>query len=180
MDWVKNPTFIDSKTASNNTTLEFTSGIDSTYYQYMFVFNDISAATDSVTFTMNFSTSGGAPYNLYKTSTFFRAQNDGSSNAFGYQSGNDLDNSTDYQVISADLGNGSDESTAGVLYLWTPSNTTFIKNWTSRFNCHHASDYSNDMFSAGYVNTTGDIDAIDFKMSSGNIDSGVIQMYGIK
>jgi hypothetical protein len=172
------PTFIDSKTASNNTILQFTSGIDSTYYQYMFVFNDISAASDSVTFTMNFSTDGGSNYNLYKTSTFFRAQYNGSSDAVGYQAANDHDNSTDYQVISADLGNGSDESTAGVLYLWTPSNTTFIKNWTSRFNCHHAGDYSNDMFSAGYVNTASDIDAIAFKMSSGNFD-GYIQMYGI-
>ena len=172
------PTFISAQTATNSTNIAFTSGLSATYNKYMFIFTDVNPATDSNTLTMNFSTDGGSNYNLDKTSTFFRAQNDGSSNAFGYQSGNDLDNSNAYQVISADLGNGSDESTAGVLYLWTPSNTTFIKNWTSRFNCHHAGDYSNDMFSAGYVNTTGDIDAIDFKMSSGNFD-GYIQMYGI-
>jgi hypothetical protein len=32
---------------------------------------------------------------------------------------------------------------------------------------------------AGYGNTTSAIDAIQFKMSSGNIDSGVIKMYGL-
>jgi hypothetical protein len=32
---------------------------------------------------------------------------------------------------------------------------------------------------AGYFNTTSPINAIDFKMSSGNIDDGIIRMYGI-
>ena len=34
-------------------------------------------------------------------------------------------------------------------------------------------------FTAGYFNTTSDIDAIQFKMASGNIDAGTIKMYGI-
>jgi hypothetical protein len=33
--------------------------------------------------------------------------------------------------------------------------------------------------SAGYGNTTSAIDAIDFKFSSGNIDSGDILLYGV-
>jgi hypothetical protein len=32
---------------------------------------------------------------------------------------------------------------------------------------------------AGYMNTTSAVDAVQFKMSSGNIDSGVIKLYGI-
>ena len=32
---------------------------------------------------------------------------------------------------------------------------------------------------AGYCNTTSAVNAVDFKMSSGNIDSGVIKMYGL-
>ena len=173
------PTFINAQTASNSANIAFTSGLSATYFKYMFIFTDVNPASDSNTLTMNFSTDGGSNYNLSKTSTFFRAQYNGSSDALGYQTGSDLANSTAYQPISADLGNGSDESTAGVLYLWTPTGTTFVKNWTSRFNCYHASDYSNDMFSAGMSNTTSDIDAIDFKMASGTFD-GYIQMYGIK
>ena len=34
-------------------------------------------------------------------------------------------------------------------------------------------------FMAGYINTTGAIDEISFAMESGNIDAGVIKMYGI-
>ena len=36
-----------------------------------------------------------------------------------------------------------------------------------------------DNYAAGYGNTTSAVNAIDFKMSSGNIDSGVIKMYGL-
>jgi hypothetical protein len=32
---------------------------------------------------------------------------------------------------------------------------------------------------AGYANTTSAIDGIQFSMSSGNIDSGTIKLYGI-
>ena len=35
-------------------------------------------------------------------------------------------------------------------------------------------------FSAGYGNTTSAVDAIQFKMDSGNMDSGKIKLFGIK
>jgi hypothetical protein len=38
---------------------------------------------------------------------------------------------------------------------------------------------SGTFYTAGYGNTTSAINAIDFKMSSGNIDAGTIQMFGI-
>jgi hypothetical protein len=38
---------------------------------------------------------------------------------------------------------------------------------------------SGNTYMAGYGNTTSAINAIDFKMSSGNIDDGTIQMFGI-
>jgi len=35
-------------------------------------------------------------------------------------------------------------------------------------------------FTAGYGNTTSSINAVRFQMSSGNIGSGTIKLYGIK
>ena len=35
------------------------------------------------------------------------------------------------------------------------------------------------MYFAGYCNVTAAIDGVDFKFASGNIDSGVIKMYGL-
>jgi hypothetical protein len=41
------------------------------------------------------------------------------------------------------------------------------------------SDGSANLYMGGYGNTTSAIDAIQFSMSSGNIDSGTIDMYGV-
>ena len=76
------------------------------------------------------------------------------------------------------MGNGADESGAGVMHLFNPASTTYVKHFYSRFNTYRADDESQDSFPAGYFNTTSAIDAVKFTMSSGNFD-GVIQMYGI-
>ena len=45
---------------------------------------------------------------------------------------------------------------------------------------YFASDYSNNYYVGGYGNTTSAVDAVQFTMSSGNIDSGTIKLYGLK
>jgi hypothetical protein len=49
----------------------------------------------------------------------------------------------------------------------------------SRMNCYNDGDISVDIFVAGYFNTTSPINAFQFKYSSGNIDDGTIQMFGV-
>jgi hypothetical protein len=44
----------------------------------------------------------------------------------------------------------------------------------------HNNDYSMDTFVAGYGNTTSAVNAVRFQMSSGNIDDGIIKLYGVK
>ena len=41
-------------------------------------------------------------------------------------------------------------------------------------------ELNSNFFVAGYGNTTSAVNAIQFKMSSGNTDAGTIYMYGIK
>ena len=67
----------------------------------------------------------------------------------------------------------------GELYLFSPSDTTFVKHFIGRFGSTNVSPQNYDNHFAGYGNTTSAVNAIDFKFSSGNIDSGVIKMYGI-
>jgi len=175
------PVLLSTSTASGSSNVAITSNLTSTYKEYMFVFTDVGPATDSQTFQFNLSTDGGSNYNASKTSTFFRAQvkQDGSGSGIAYQTSLDLANGTGYQAISADLGNGADESTGGILHLYDPAGTTYVKHFYARFSCYHSGDYANDMYAAGYANTTSAVNAIDFKMASGNFD-GVIQMYGIE
>ena len=65
------------------------------------------------------------------------------------------------------------------MHLFDPSNTTFVKHFIARTTIYHYSAAARDMFVAGYINTTSAIDEIQFKLSSGNIDSGTFKLYGV-
>jgi hypothetical protein len=173
---------LSTQTASNSASISFTTGINSTYKEYQFWFIDINPATDDANFSFNLSTDGGSNYNVTKTSTFFLAQHSeaDTGTALVYQGGNDLAQSTAYQVFCANngIGNGADESFAGSMTLFNPSSTTYVKHFISNNNFYLDVDYSVNTYLAGYANTTSAINAIDFKMASGNFD-GTILMYGI-
>jgi hypothetical protein len=173
-------TLISTQTASSSSTISFTSGIDSTYDEYVFKFYDIHPATDSVSLTFNGSSDTGSNYNVTKTTTVFRAYHEqsGASSALGYRTGDDLAQSTNFQILNFEINNDNDSSSVGELKLFNPSSTTFVKHFIYTGNCVQ-STYTRNDFVAGYFNTTSVIDAVQFKMSSGNIDSGVIKLYGI-
>ena len=174
-------TLISEQTASSSATIDFTSGIDSTYDSYVFKFINIHPATDNVNFTVNFSTDGGSNYNVTKTSTYFQAYHNETNgvSALNYVSDRDLSQSTSDQQIANGIGSDNDQQTSGYLHLYNPSNTTFVKHFITRFNIANEAQYSVDNYVAGYGNTTSAVNAIQFRMSSGNIDSGVIKLYGI-
>ena len=172
---------ISTQTASSSSTISFTSGIDSTYKEYIFKFYDIHPATDNVDFQVNFSSDSGSNYNVTKTTTFFAAyQNEsGSATALTYADANDLAQSTGFQMLNDGVGNGNDESCVGTLHLFDPSNTTFVKHFMAISHRHYYLDYAIVDYMAGYCNTTSAIDAVQFKFESGNIDSGTIKLYGV-
>src|SRR6056300_802333 len=66
-------THISKATASASASISFTSGIDSTYKEYVFYFVNMHPSTDGVKFLFNFSTDGGSTYNVTKTATNFYA-----------------------------------------------------------------------------------------------------------
>jgi hypothetical protein len=174
-------TFISSQTASNSASLSFTSGLDSTYKAYKFVFSSIHPRTDNTEFLFNMSTDGGANYNVTKTTTLFRAAHSeaGTSGVLSYLSAYSLSQSTVFQPLTFSSGNGADESCSGTLNLFNPSSTTYVKQFFSNVNYYSEDNFTVDVFIAGYGNTTSAVNAIQFKMSSGNMD-GTIALYGIK
>jgi len=158
----------------------FTSSIDGTYDEYMFVCTDIGPATDSADFMFNGSTDGGSNYNVTKTTTVFQAyMTEGGANpTLRYYTGADLAQSTAYQQLTESTGGGADEGCVFILHLFSPSNTTYVKHFYLRASSYAGANFSEDYLVAGYFNTTSAINAIDFKMSTGNMD-GVIQMFGV-
>jgi len=174
-------TLLSTQTASSSSTIDFTSGIDSTYDEYVFKFYDIHGATNSKEITFQGSTNSGSSYGVTITSSALVAYHNeaGNSAVLEYGSNSDLAQSTNFQMISGNAGNGNDESISGELKIFNPSSDTFVKHFIARSNCYNANDYSQDFYVGGYFNTTSAINAFQFKMLSGNIDAGVIKLYGI-
>jgi len=172
---------ISSQTANNSASISFTTGIDSTYKEYQFWFINIHPATDDVQFEFNMSTDAGSNYNVTKTTTYFESYHNEADTAtgLGYQTGKDLAQSTSFQRLFHSTGNGNDENGSGTLTLFNPASTTYVKHFIMS-GMHNASyDYALNDTIAGYGNTTSAVNAVQFKMSSGNIDAGTILMYGI-
>ena len=173
---------LSEQTASASASISFTSGIDSTYPIYKFQFINIHPATDNADITFQGSTNGGSSYGVTITSTVFQSFHfeNGSAADVDYETGRDLAQSTSYQILNSAVGNNSDQSASGELFIFNPSSTTFVKHFISVFETAQAQNYAMNPRVGGYGNTTSAVDAIDFKMSSGNIDSGTIKLYGIK
>ena len=177
---------IKTLTASGSASLSFVDGsndvvLDSTYPIYKFEFINIHPASNEVNFSVNFR-DGGSSYDATKTTTAFAADHyeNGSGGTLFYWGSKDLAQSTSAQPIASAIGNDNDQSCSGSLLLFNPSSTTFVKHFISDANVIHASDLSLRQLSAGYCNVTVAIDGVQFSMSSGNIDSGTIKLYGIK
>jgi hypothetical protein len=173
--------FISRSTASSSSSVSITSGINSTYKEYIFVFNNIHPATDNANLQFNMSIDGGSNYNVTKTSTHFRAfhTESGSSTGLGYRTGDDLAQGTGYQTLVLEGGNDNDANSVGILHLFDPSSTTFVKHFIFTGMTDASGDTARPTYVAGYGNTTSAINAVDFKMHSGNIDSGTIDLYGV-
>jgi hypothetical protein len=174
-------TFISSQTASNSASLSFTSGLTSTYKAYKFVFSSIQPRTDNAFFNFNMSTDSGSNYNVTKTTTSFTAYHNeaGTDTNLVYETGRDLAQSTSFQTIMGGIGNGADEAGSGVLTIFNPSSTTYVKHFIGDLNHYDSTNYSYRTLVAGYGNTTSAINAVRFQMSTGNFD-GTIALYGIK
>jgi len=171
---------LSTQTASSSATIDFTSGIDSTYDSYVFKFMSIHAETSNADFTVNFR-DGGSNFDATKTTTTFTVSHteSGGGDGLTYRGSKDLAQSTSDQPLAQEVSNDNDASTSGYLHLFEPSNTTFVKHFIGVANSYHLGNQSFAIHYSGYNNTTSAIDGVRFKMSSGNIDSGIIKMYGV-
>jgi hypothetical protein len=179
--------FIKKLTASSDGTLSFVDGassvvFDSTYKEYLFTFNNVHPATDAAALTFNGSDDDSShSYDVTKTTTYFYAyQNEaGDSTNLVYDTNQDLAQATGFQNLAASIGSDNDQGLSGSLRIFNPSSTTFVKHFIGETHISSHEDLALHFYIAGYFNTTADITAMQFKMSSGNIDAGDICLYGI-
>ena len=174
-------TFISSQTASNSASISFTTGINSTYKAYKFVFSNVRHRTNVTDAKFQVSIDGGSNYGVAITSSYFTAYHDEGDGYQGltYDTGNDAAQATSFVNIADNMGSDADQSYSGSLILFNPSSTTYVKHFIIRLCSAASNPMPYDALSAGYINTTSAVNAIRFQSESGNID-GTIYLYGIK
>ena len=184
-----NLVFISRSTASSSSTVDITSNINSTYKEYIFFFNNMHPSSASQFAFNGTDDTSSHSFDITKTTTLFMAaqREDGGANQFSYQTGSDLAQGTGYQRLAnytTDTA-ANDSSISGFLHLFDPSNTTFVKHFIANTSNNNGdgsggTQWANNSYTAGYFNTTSAITGLSFKFESGNIDSGTIDMYGVK
>ena len=173
---------LSETTASSDSTISFTSGIDSTYKEYIFKFINCHPSANGPNFNVNFSIDGGSNYNVTKTTWFFHSRHDedGSDGQVVYDTGGDLAQGTGNQYISRGIGNSSaDECLSGEFVIYNPSDTTFIKHFVGVSNSMEVNASAQAAYFGGYCNTTSAVNAVRFAFNTGNIDTGTIKLYGV-
>src|SRR5210317_1478318 len=165
---------LSTATASGDASLSFTSGIDSTYDEYWFVFNNMHPSVNTGGLYVNFSTDGGSNYNETKTTSVINAQHseDNGIALISYETPADLAQSTADQRLCYNVYTGNDECMGGILKLYNPSSTTYVKHFMSTTQNYFASTRSMQFLVSGYCNTTSPVDGVIFRFNTGNIDDG--------
>ena len=155
--------------------------ITNSFKEYIFTFISMHPANDNVFLQFNASADNGSNYNVTKTTTFWRAQNNEAddSNALGYVDGSDNAQQTGYQNLEDGNSSDNDHASSGYLHLFNPSSTTFQKLYYSRMSSTSAGNFNIHSNTGGAFNSTSAINNVRFQFSSGNIDSGTIKLYGV-
>jgi len=175
---------ISEQTASSSSTVDFTSGIDSTYKEYQVHAINVHPEENGRVLSFQTDTGTNTNYNQTVTCSHFttRHHEDASATSLGYDTGSDLAQSTSFvPLTSGSTANNNDDNCCSILHLFDPSSTTFVKHFMVRTqNINSTSDpNSNESYVAGYFNTTTALTRIRYKMSSGDVDSGTFKLYGV-
>ena len=181
---------IKTITASSSSTVSFVHGSSSVVFNNTYPVYCIKgiqihpSSSDELGFNGSIDT--GSNYNVTKTTTHFYAihAENGTQGHIYYNASEDIAQGTGFQNLTSasQIGTGNDDCADGELWIFNPSSTTYVKHFLARFAYmdSRSPQYVYDCFTAGYFNTTSAIDAVQFKMGSGNIDAGTFKLYGIK
>ena len=99
----------------SDATASFTSSIDSTYKEYLFIFTNIHPESNDITFQFQVNASGGSGYNETITSTsFFSYHREDDVSGLSYSTGGAPAQGTSFQNISDSVGNANDEAASSI------------------------------------------------------------------
>ena len=174
---------LSSNTHSNVSAVSFTSGLTSAYKEYIFAIYMLNPATAGANLGFKASVDGGSNYGVATTTTsFYTYHKENSDNpTLGYVGGDDEAQATGLINLSGGMHADADQGCTLIMYLFDPASTVYAKQFTAIWQgaSNDSPPYAVTQYFGGYVNTTSAVNAMQFAMSSGNLDAKV-KLWGVK
>ena len=153
--------------------VDITSNINSTYNRYMINIINLRPATNASHLLMRFFQGGSVDSSsAYDSTSAYNGSDDGSGPTI------DRENGASNMKLADEVGSDATETLNGTIYLHDPSNTTTHTRITG-FATWSRGDNANTALIGGRIDQTAAVDGFRFYMSSGNITSCIIKLYGI-
>lgn len=169
---------LSSQTASGSATLDFTAFNNATYRYYEFELENVKPATDGTTLIMRFSTNAGVSYDAGASDYTHQGLGQGGGGVAAVE-GASATSGINLSIFN-NLGNAAGEfGVTGRLTLYHAGDAASSTRVHGEISYENSSTVMVVWKVAGRRLTAQDTDAVRFLMSSGNIASGVIRMYGV-
>lgn len=168
--------FISTASASSSATIDFTSGIDGTYDEYLIIITDMVPATGNTAFVLRVSEDSGSTFKAGASDYAYTTMVNGDGAAVGATGST----GATYISLAETVPTGSTNGLCGEVRFWAPTATTHKKflfhfSWPG-----FANSILTNSGSGLFQLDTNTINGIRFLMTSGNITSGRFALYGVK
>ena len=165
---------------STPTSVDFTSGIDSTYNHYIFLFYNVEISYNGSQLRFYASSDGGSTWGITKTGVGWYGRNTAADSQSGPTLIDSTHNTANPQNFNYQQGGNapSNETAVGQFHLWNPASTTYVKHYYIRTSTYISIDGNAQQFTSGYLDTTSAINAIRFDSVQGDIYGGKFKLYG--
>jgi hypothetical protein len=165
---------LEEHTASNSSSLSFTSSFTSTYDCYLIKFVNLVPVTNSSDIAIRFSTNGGSSYDSGSNyNQIYWLQRTGTN------SGGEANNTSFSISVGGVSSTGSNGGACADMEVYNPLSATAFKQARAKGMYYYAtgSQYVLIDWANAYLSTTA-VNAFQVITSSGNIASGTVRVYG--
>jgi hypothetical protein len=169
---------ISTTTASSSA--DFDIDLDnSTYSTYQFILERVVPATDNVSMRIRTSSDGGASFDATGGHYLFGANFNIQGIAHGGISGSS-ETSLIIPEVYQNMGSATGEGLSGQFWVYGAGLTNAYTYMTGHFSFASSSANATNFIIGGHRLSVADVDAVQFIMTSGAMESGRIKLYGYK
>jgi hypothetical protein len=187
-DSIGNLVKVSTATASSDSSIEFTTGIDSTYEHYKLIYREVHASAADTELSIQWSSDGGSTYNIDCVNGFGRVYNRIGSNSGAVDSStagfsNQITNTTK-MILAQYVPELTGSAINGEIDFINPSDATYRMAYRNlSYGTYYdggTEHYGMMFFHGGMLETAVAINALKFSISSGNMETGEFTLYGVK